>query len=39
MPVVARFDGIIVRMYLRMKEHNPQVHSCEHGGTGWCIFY
>ncbi len=23
MPVVSRFDGIVIRMYLRKKEHNP----------------
>ncbi len=28
MPVVARFDGITVKMYLRMKEHNPpHIHA------------
>ncbi|MCI9565810.1 MAG: DUF4160 domain-containing protein [Eubacterium sp.] len=28
MPVIARFEGIILRMYLRQKEHNPpHIHA------------
>lgn len=28
MPVVARFNGIVIRMYLRQKEHNPpHIHA------------
>lgn len=28
MPVIARFNGITIRMYLRQKEHNPpHVHA------------
>lgn len=23
MPVIARFNGVIIKMYLRQKEHNP----------------
>ncbi len=28
MPVISRFNGIVIRMYLRQKEHNPpHVHA------------
>lgn len=28
MPVISRFNGIIIRMYLRKKEHNPpHIHA------------
>ena len=28
MPVIARFKGIMIRMYLRQKEHNPpHIHA------------
>ena len=28
MPVIARFHGIVVKMYLRQKEHNPpHIHA------------
>ena len=28
MPVIARFNGITIRMYLRQKEHNPpHIHA------------
>ena len=28
MPVISRFQGIVIKMYLRQKEHNPpQVHA------------
>lgn len=28
MPVISRFDGIVIKMYLRQKEHNPpHVHA------------
>ena len=28
MPVISRFHGIVVRMYLRQKEHNPpHIHA------------
>lgn len=28
MPIIARFNGITIRMYLRQKEHNPpHVHA------------
>lgn len=28
MPVIARFNGITIRMYLRQKEHNPpRIHA------------
>lgn len=33
MPVISRFRGIILRMYLRQKEHNsPHIHA-EYGRT------
>lgn len=28
MPIISRFDGISIRMYLRQKEHNPpHIHA------------
>ncbi len=28
MPVIARFNGIVIKMYLRQKEHNPpHIHA------------
>ena len=28
MPVISRFSGIIIKMYLRQKEHNPpHIHA------------
>jgi len=28
MPVISRFNGIVIRMYLRQKEHNPpHIHA------------
>lgn len=28
MPVISRFNGIIIKMYLRQKEHNPpHIHA------------
>lgn len=28
MPVISRFDGIVIKMYLRQKEHNPpHIHA------------
>ncbi|MBQ7765241.1 MAG: DUF4160 domain-containing protein [Lachnospiraceae bacterium] len=31
MPVIARFRGIILRMYLRQKEHNPPHIHAQYG--------
>ncbi len=33
MPVISRFRGIILRMYLRQKEHNPPHIHAEYGRT------
>ena len=33
MPVISRFRGIILRMYLRQKEHNPPHIHAEYGKT------
>ena len=28
MPVISRFDGIVIKMYFRQKEHNPpHIHA------------
>ena len=28
MPVICRFNGIVIKMYLRQKEHNPpHIHA------------
>ena len=31
MPIIARFNGITIRMYLRQKEHNPPHIHATHG--------
>lgn len=33
MPVISRFRGIILRMYLRQKEHNPPHMHAQYGET------
>lgn len=33
MPVISRFRGVILRMYLRQKEHNPPHIHAEYGRT------
>lgn len=33
MPVISRFRGIILRMYLRQKEHNPPHIHAQYGET------
>lgn len=33
MPVISRFRGIIFRMYLRQKEHNPPHIHAQYGET------
>lgn len=33
MPVISRFRGIILRMYLRQKEHNPPHIHAQYGDT------
>lgn len=33
MPVISRFRGVILRMYLRQKEHNPPHIHEEYGRT------
>ncbi len=33
MPVISRFQGIILRMYLRQKEHNPPHIHAQYGET------
>ncbi len=33
MPIISRFRGIILRMYLRQKEHNPPHIHAEYGRT------
>lgn len=33
MPVIARFRGVILRMYLRQKEHNPPHIHAQYGET------
>lgn len=31
MPVIARFEGIVVKMYFRQSEHNPPHFHCFYG--------
>ena len=33
MPVIARFNGITIRMYLRQKEHNPPHIHAQYGDS------
>ena len=33
MPVISRFKGVILRMYLRQKEHNPPHIHAQYGET------
>ncbi len=33
MPVISRFRGVILRMYLRQKEHNPPHIHAQYGET------
>lgn len=38
MPVISRFRGIILRMYLRQKEHNPPHIHAQYGDSVGLFF-
>lgn len=38
MPVISRFEGIVIKMYLRQKEHNPpHIHAIYGEYIGMCF--
>ncbi len=40
MPVISRFNGIVIKMYLRQKDHNPpHIHAiCGENMGMFCYF-
>ncbi len=37
MPVISRFNGIAIKMYLRQKEHNPPHIRAIYGDYTWNV--